>query len=84
MKLNYPNLYAGLWRATDWAVQVRQNDLLKAVIAGKPDEVSDPLLFAKFVEVRTGKGRIPPEPKLSEPKPVAVNQWRDKIQDPIG
>ena len=37
---------------------------LQAIVAGKPDEVSDPLLFAELVQVRTGKGRIPPEPKL--------------------
>jgi hypothetical protein len=63
---------------------MRLDELLEAVVAGKPDVVSDPLLFAKLVQVRTGKGRIPPEPKLSEPRPVAVNQRRDKVQDAIG
>ena len=59
---------------------MRQDELLQAIVAGKPNEVSDPLLFAKLVQVWTGKGRIPPEPKLFEPRPVAVNQMRDKVQ----
>jgi len=52
---------------TDRALQVRQDVPLQTVVAGKPDEVGDPLLFAKLVQVWTGKGRIPPEPKLLEP-----------------
>jgi hypothetical protein len=60
------------------------DELLEAAVAGKPNEVSDPLLFAKLVQVWTGKGRIPPEPKLLEPRPIAVNQSGDKVQDAIG
>jgi hypothetical protein len=70
--------------ATDGALQVRQDVPLQAIVDGKPNEVSDPLLFAKLVQVWTGKGRIPPEPKLLEPRPVALNKRRDKIQDAIG
>ena len=84
MKLDHLHLYAALWRTTDGALQVRQDVPLQAVVAGKPDEVSDPLLFAEFVQVWTGKGRIPSEPKLLEPRPVAVNQRRDKVQNAIG
>ena len=61
-----------------------QDEPLQAVVAGKPDEVSDPLLFAKLVQVWDGKRNIPSEPKLSEPRPVAVNQRTDKVQDAIG
>jgi hypothetical protein len=63
---------------------VRQDDPLQAVVAGKTDEVSDPLRFAELIEVWTGKCSIPPEPKLLEPSPVALNKRRDKIQDTFG
>jgi hypothetical protein len=84
LKLDRPNLYPAPWGATDGALQVRQDVPLQAIVAGKPNEVSDPFLFAKLVQVWTGKGRIPPEPKLLEPKPVALNKRRDKIQYAIG
>jgi hypothetical protein len=51
---------------------------LEAAVAGKPDEAGDAQVFAELVEPRTGKCRIPPEPKLLKPGPVAVNQRRDK------
>jgi hypothetical protein len=84
MKLDHPYLNAALWRTTCGPLQVRLDEIFQAVVGLKTDEVSDPLLFAKLAEVRTGKGRIPPEPKLSEPRPVAVNRRRDKVQDAIG
>jgi hypothetical protein len=40
---------------------------LQAIVAGKPNEINDTLLFAKLVEVWACKGRIPPELKLVEP-----------------
>jgi hypothetical protein len=58
---------------------MRLDELLQAVVGWKTNEVSDPLPFAKLIEVRTGKGRIPPEPKAFEPRPVALNQRRDKV-----
>ena len=67
MKLNHLHLYAARWGATDGALQVRQDDPLQAIVAGKTDEVGDPLRFAELVEVWTGKCSIPPEPKLLEP-----------------
>jgi hypothetical protein len=79
MKLDQPYLQPALWGTTDGALQVRQDVPLQAVVAGKTDEVSDPLLFAKLEQAWTGKGRIPPQPKLFEPGPVALNQRRDKI-----
>jgi len=84
LELDHPNLYATLCGTTDGALQVRQDVPLEAAVAGNPNEVGDPLLFAKLVQVWTGKGRIPPEPKLLEPSPVALNKRRDKIQDAIG
>jgi hypothetical protein len=84
MKLDHPNLYPAPRGATDGALHVRQDEPLQAIVAGKPNEVSDPLLFAKLVQIWTGKCRIPPEPKLIEPRPVAVNQRRDETQDAIG
>ena len=51
-----------------------QDATFEAVVAGQPDEVSDPLLFAEFVYVWTGKSRIPPEPELLEPGPIALNK----------
>jgi hypothetical protein len=63
---------------------VRQDATFEAVVAGNPNEVGDPLLFAKLVQVWTGKGRIPPEPKLPESRPVALNKRRNKIHDAIG
>jgi len=83
MKLDHPNLYPAPWGATDGRLQVRQDVPLQAIVAGKPNEVSDPLLFAKLVQVWTGKGCIPSEPKLLKPRPVAVNQRRDKVENPI-
>jgi hypothetical protein len=84
IKLDYLNLYATRWGSTCGPLQVRLDELLEAVIAGKTDEVGNPLLFAKLVQVRTGKRGITPEPKLLEPRPVALNKRGDKIQDPIG
>jgi hypothetical protein len=84
MKLDHPYLNATLWRATCGPLGVRLDELLEAVAAGKTDEVSDPLLFAKLLEVRACKGCIPTEPKPLEQRPVAVNQGRDKVQDAIG
>ena len=84
LELDHPDLYAALWRATGGPLQVRQDDLLQAVVGRKTDEISDSLLFAKLVEVWTGKGRIPSQPKVLEPRPVALNKRGDKIQDPIG
>jgi hypothetical protein len=52
----------------------------EAVVGGDADEVGDPVPFAVLEEVRTCKGCIPSEPKLSEPGPVALNKRRDKVQ----
>ena len=67
LELDHLDLYAALWRATGGPLQVRQDDLLQAVVGRKTVEISDSLLFAKLVQVWTGKGRIPTEPKLLEP-----------------
>ena len=76
LELDHPNLYATLCGTTDGALQVRQDVPLEAAVAGNPNEVGDSTVFAKFVEVRTGKCRIAPEPDLLEPRPAAVNQKR--------
>jgi hypothetical protein len=60
------------------------DELLEVAVAGKPNEVSDALRFAELVEVWTAKCSIAPQPELLEPRPVAVNQRRDKVQDAIG
>ncbi len=70
--------------ATDGTLQMRLDEPFEAVVAGKPNEVSDPLLFSKLVEVWTGKGRIPPEPKTLKSRPIALNQWRDKVDHAFG
>ena len=67
LELDHLDLYAALWRATGGPLQVRQDDLLQAVVGRKTNEISDSLLFAKLVQVRAGKGRVPTEPKLLEP-----------------
>ena len=84
LKLDHPDMYAALWGTTDRTPQVRQNVPLQAIVAGKPNEVNDTLLFAKLVQVWACKGRIPPEPKLPEPRSVALNQGRDQVQDAFG
>jgi hypothetical protein len=84
LKLDHPYLNATFWGTTCRPLQVRLDELLEAVVAGKPDEISDPLLFAKLVEVRAGKRSVPPEPKLLEPGSVALNQRRDQVQDAFG
>jgi hypothetical protein len=84
MKLDHPDLYPAPWGATDGMLQVRQDVPPQAIVAGKPNEVNDPLLFAKLVQVWTGKGRIPPQPKLLKPRTVALNKRRDEIHDAIG
>jgi hypothetical protein len=84
IKLDHPYQSAALWRTTCGPLQVRLDELLQDVVAGKTDEVSDPLLFAKLIEVWTGKSRIPTDPKALEPRPVALNQRGDEIQDAIG
>jgi hypothetical protein len=84
IKFDHPYLNAALWRTTCGPVQVRLDELLEVVVAGKPDEVSDPLLFAKLVQVRTGKRSITPEPKALEPRPVALNQRGDKVHHAFG
>jgi len=87
LKLDHSYLDATLWRTTTrgaWPLQVRLDKLLEAVVAGKTDEISDPLLFAKPIRVWSGKGRIPPQPKLLEPRAVALNKRRDEIQGAIG
>ena len=84
MKLDHPYLNATLWRTTDGSLQVRLDEPLEAVVGGDANEVGDALLFAEFVQIGTGKGCIPPEPELLEPRPVAVDQRRDKLQDAIG
>ncbi len=57
MELDDPHLYPALWGTADGALQVRQDATLEAVVAGNPNEVGDPLLFAKFAEVWTGQIR---------------------------
>lgn len=84
LKLDHPELYAALWRATDGAHQVSRDVSLQAIVAGKANEAGDPLLFARLVQVRTGKGRIPPDPKLLEPRPAALNKRRAEVRDAIG
>ena len=84
MKLDHPDLYPAPWGATDGMLQVRQDVPPQAIVAGKPNEVNDPLLFAKLVQVWACKGRIPPEPKLPERRSVALNQGRDQVQDAFG
>ncbi len=68
LELDYPNLYAALWGTTGGPFQVRQDVPLQAIVAGKPNEVSDPLLFAKLIQVWTGKSCISTQPKLFEPE----------------
>ena len=65
IKLDHPNLNAALWRTTRGTVQMRLDELLQAVVAGKPDEVGDAATFAKLLQVRTGEGCIPSEPKTA-------------------
>ncbi len=84
MELDRTHLYPALWGTTDRAFQVTLDVLFKAVVGGDADEVSNPVLFAVLVEVRTGKCRIAPEPRLLEPRPVAVNPRRDKVENAIG
>ncbi len=74
MELDHPNLYPAPWGATGGSLQVGLDVLFEAVVGGDEDEVSDPVLFAVLVEVRTGKCRIAPKPRLLEPRPVADNQ----------
>ena len=77
MELDHPYLNATFWRTTTrgaWPLQVRLDELLEAVVAGKPDEVSDPLLFAKLVEIRTCKCCIPLEEII---KGIAVVSGND-------
>jgi hypothetical protein len=68
LKLDHPDLHAALWRATGGPLQVRRNVHLQAIVAGKPNEINDTLLFAKLVQVWACKGRIPPELKLPDTK----------------
>jgi hypothetical protein len=84
MELDHPHLYAGLWGTTGSASRSVEYVPFQAAVAGNPNEAGDATVFAKLVEAGTGKCRIPPEPKLLEPRQVAVNQRRDKIQDAIG
>ena len=49
IKLDHPNLYPALWWTTDSASRSVEYAPLQTVVAGKPDEVSDPLLFAKLL-----------------------------------
>jgi hypothetical protein len=49
MKLYHPYLNATFWRTTGGSSQVRLDELLEVAVAGKPNEVSDQLLFAKLV-----------------------------------
>jgi len=53
LELDHPDLYAALWRATGGPLQVRRDVPLQTVVAGKADEVSDPFLLAKLVQVWT-------------------------------
>jgi len=71
-------------RTTHGPFHVRSDQPFQATFAGNPNEVSDAMVFAKLIEVGTGKCRVPPEPKLLEPRPLAVNQRRDKLQDAFG
>jgi hypothetical protein len=84
MKLDHPNLYAALWGTTGGPLQVQSYATLEAAVAGNPNEVGDATAFTKFIQVWPGKGCIPQEPKLLEPKPAALNKRRDKSQDAIG
>jgi hypothetical protein len=84
LKLNHPDLHAALWGTTSGALQVRQDEPLQAVVAGKADEVNDSLLFAKLVQGWAGKCSVPAEPKLLEPGSAALNQRRDQVQDAFG
>ena len=79
LELDHLHLYSVLWGTAGRPLQVRQNVPLQAIVTGKPNEVSDSLLFAKLVQVWAGKCSIPPEPKLLEPGSVALNQRRDKV-----
>jgi hypothetical protein len=63
---------------------VRSDESFQATVAGNQNEVSDATVFAKLIEVGTGKGCIPPEPEFLEPGPVTIDKGRDNIQDPIG
>ncbi len=69
LKLDHLHLHSVLWGATGGALQVRQDDPLQAIVAGKTDEIGDPLLFAELIQAWTGKCSIAPEPKLLEPRP---------------
>jgi len=84
MELDDPHLYPALWGTTDGALQVGLDVLFEAAVAGNPNEAGDSTVFAKFVEVRTGKCRIAPEPELFEPGSVTIDQRRNKIDDAIG
>ena len=84
MELDHPHLYPALWGTTGSASRRVEYATLEAAVAGKPDAVGNAAVFAKLIKSGTGKCRIPPKPQLFEPRPVAVNQRRDKTQDAIG
>ncbi len=46
--------------------------------------IQSPVGIRKLYVHETGKGRIPPQPKLLEPRAVALNKRRDEIQDALG
>jgi hypothetical protein len=84
MKFNHLHLYLACGRTTDRPFQVRSDESFHATVAGNPNEVSDATVFAKLIEVGTGKCRIPRAPEFLEPGSVTIDKSRDKIQDAIG
>ncbi len=64
-QLDYPHLHSALWGTAGSASRSVQYAAFEVAVAGKPNEVSDPLLFAKLVQVWTSKGRIPPGAKTA-------------------
>jgi hypothetical protein len=74
LEFDHLDLQPAFRRTTDGASRSVEYVPLEIVVGGDADEIADSVLFTKLVQVGTGKGCIPPQPELLEPRSVAVNK----------
>jgi hypothetical protein len=84
VKVNDLDLNATLGRSAHRATEVRRYQLIQVLIGWQPDELCEALFLAILVDLRFGKGGVPPKPDKPEPGPVALHHGLDELQGAIG
>ena len=83
LQVNILGLYPVLWWTTDRSSEVWLDHPCKHRIVPQPDEIGNPLVFAKNIDVRVRESRIAPKPEKLELLSVPGDDGLDEIKSAI-